>query len=91
MNQKHVVMVFPEETIGARVLPRALGLFLNAFYPQMAVEIHTGDHVAAIKRNGERFIFHTARSTTIEVDCVVAGLGIKPNIALARSAVVTGH
>jgi len=86
MNQKDVVMVFAEETIGARAFPRALGLFLNEFYRQQGMEIHTGQHVTDIKHYDGRFILHTAANTTLEVDCVVAGLGIEPNIALAQSA-----
>lgn len=34
MNEKEVVMVFPEETIGGRMFPHDVGLFLNDVYRQ---------------------------------------------------------
>ncbi|KAA3634277.1 MAG: NAD(P)/FAD-dependent oxidoreductase, partial [Proteobacteria bacterium] len=86
MNHKDVVMVFPEETVGARAFPRSLGLFLNQFYRESGVELHAKERITEIEQHGERFILHTAGSKKLEVDCVVAGLGIEPNVALARSA-----
>jgi 3-phenylpropionate/trans-cinnamate dioxygenase ferredoxin reductase subunit len=91
MNGKRVVMVFPEETIGARVFRKPLGVFLNEYYRSHGVEVRSGAKVTALEHRGERVVVHVAGEAPaaggeIEVDAVVAGVGIVPNTELARQA-----
>ena len=53
MNGKDVAMVFPEEGIGARILPRELSLFLNDRYRAKGRRAPSG--------RGPRFARHTRR------------------------------
>jgi NADPH-dependent 2,4-dienoyl-CoA reductase/sulfur reductase-like enzyme len=90
MNGKQVVMVFPEETIGGRVFPRDLGLYLNDYYRQKGATVLAGESVMGLETRGERLRLKIQDAKKSEhevfVDGVVAGLGIQPNVELAQAA-----
>lgn len=86
MNHKEVVMVFPGSAICGRMFPSDLAQFLNDFYRQKGVDLWNGDSAAALERKGAQFILKTKGGREATVDGVVAGLGIKPNIDLAKAA-----
>lgn len=86
MNGKKVVLVFPEEALGANIYPGDLAHFMNDFYRQKGVEVVPEDRVASIEQSGARFTVHTQGGRAFEVDGVVAGIGIRPNVALAQQA-----
>lgn len=86
MIGKKVVMVFPEESIGAKIYPADLAHFLNDFYRQKGVEVVPGDAVASLDQIGERFSVRTRGGRAFEADGVVAGIGIRPNLELAQLA-----
>lgn len=86
MVGKKVVMVFLEEAIGANIFPSDLSHFLNDFYRQKGVEVVPGDAVASLEKTGDRFSVRTRGGRSYEVDGVVAGIGIRPNIELAQQA-----
>ena len=84
MAQSRVTMLFPEEGIGARIYPGDLASFLNGFYDQKGVEVRTGISVNGMEKTGERFRLETD-GAPLEVDGVVAGIGILPNVELAEA------
>ena len=86
MNGKQVVMIFPEEAIGARVYPRKLASYLNGYYRNKGVELLTGQTAAGVERRGEKLVVRTGGGKELFADGVVAGLGIVPNVELARQA-----
>jgi NADPH-dependent 2,4-dienoyl-CoA reductase/sulfur reductase-like enzyme len=86
MTGKKVTMVFLEEAIGANIYPADLAHFLNDFYRQKGVEVVPGDAVASLDQIGERFSVRTRGGHAFEVDGVVAGIGIRPNLELAQQA-----
>jgi len=91
MHGKRVVMVFPDETIGARLFRKPLGVFLNEYYRSKGVEVRAGAKVEGLDQHGTCTVLHvggggSAMTGDIEVDVVVAGLGITPNTELARDA-----
>lgn len=86
MNGKTVTMVFPEDGIGARVYPSSLSLFLNSFYQSKGIEVLSKESVVRIERSKQTYTIGTAGGKVIEAEGVVAGLGIEPNIEIARSA-----
>jgi len=86
MNHKSVSIIFPEDGLGARVYPVALSRFLNAFYQSKGVEVLAGNGVSDIEKRGMKFIIRIAGGRQLEVDGVVAGIGILPNVELAQSA-----
>jgi NADPH-dependent 2,4-dienoyl-CoA reductase/sulfur reductase-like enzyme len=91
MNGKEVVMMFPEEGIGARAFPHDLSQFLNQYYREKGVEVLPGHLVTDLKRRNGKLLLsvrdaHTGVEKTILADGVVAGIGIEPNTALAQDA-----
>jgi len=86
MVGKKAVMIFPEEAIGANVYPGELSQYLNDYYRQKGVEVVANDSVSALEKNGGRFTVRTSSGRTFEVDGVVAGVGIRPNIKLAQAS-----
>ena len=86
MNGKNVVMVFLEDSIGTNIYPRDLSLFLNEYYRQKGVEVIPGDAVTSLEQMGDRFSIRTRTGRAFEVDGVVAGIGIRPNLDLAQLA-----
>lgn len=86
MNGKKVVMVFLEDSIGANIYPRDLSFFLNDFYREKGVEVVANDSVSNLEKHGDRFTVQTKSGRTFEVDGVVAGIGIRPNLELAEQA-----
>jgi 3-phenylpropionate/trans-cinnamate dioxygenase ferredoxin reductase component len=89
MNQKKVVMLFPGKAIGDRMFPAELAQFLNDFYREKGVEVLTGDSATGLEPRNERWLLKTQTGREITVDGVVAGLGINPNLDLARMAGLT--
>ncbi len=86
MVGKKVTMVFPEEAIGVRVFPNDLSKYLNDHYRQKGVDVVTGDLVTNLEKNGDRLTVQTRNGRRFEVDGVVAGIGIRPNVELAQRA-----
>jgi 3-phenylpropionate/trans-cinnamate dioxygenase ferredoxin reductase component len=86
MNQKEVVMLFPGGGICSRMFPSGLSQFLNDFYRQKGVEVWSGESAAGLERKGPQFVLKTKSGREAAVDGVIAGLGIQPNLDLARMA-----
>ena len=83
---KKVTMIFLEDAIGGLVFPSDLSHYLNDFYREKGVEVIANDSVASVQKEGERVIVQTGSGRRIETDGVVAGIGIRPNVALAQDA-----
>ena len=86
MEGKHVTMIFPEDGICARLLPSAMSSQVNEMYENKGVHVHPGQMVSGVVKKGDKMMVETEKGLTIEADAVVAGLGIRPNTALAESA-----
>ena len=86
LNQAQVVMIFPGNGICHHMFPPDLSQFLNEFYQQKGVDVWNGEQVADLARSGDRLVVKTKNGREASVDGVVAGLGIQPNIDLARTA-----
>ncbi|HLO31761.1 MAG TPA: FAD-dependent oxidoreductase [Anaerolineales bacterium] len=83
---KKVTMIFPGNTIGENIFPKDLAQFLNDYYREKGVEIIAGDTAASVQKEGSRIIVHTGSGRSFEADGVVAGIGIRPNLDLAKEA-----
>jgi NADPH-dependent 2,4-dienoyl-CoA reductase/sulfur reductase-like enzyme len=83
---KKVTMVFPEEGIGARVYPRELAIFLNDYFRGKGVEVLMGENVKDLTKKGDAYLITTEGGLQIPVEGVIAGIGIVPNVELARLA-----
>lgn len=91
MNGKQVEMLFPEEGIGAALFPHDLSQFLNDFYRANGVNVSPSQKVTGLERKQETLLLSVCdtdgnNQRSIEVDSVVAGIGIKPNIHLIEQA-----
>jgi len=85
-NGKQVTMIFPEEAIGARSYPAELAAFVTGYFGKKGVRVLAGDNVAAVEPRGEATAVRTGGGEEIVADAVVAGLGIRPDTALAEAA-----
>lgn len=89
--EKDVVMIFPETGIGARVLPEDISDYLNETFQARGVQVLAGRLAQSIEPDEIGVTVTTAQGEILRVDGVVAGLGIRPNVALAQAAgLVTG-
>ncbi len=85
MNGKQVTMVFPEEGIGAKVFPQDLSQYINDYFKEKGVELLAGQNVKDVREQDGSPLLVTDQGE-IPVGGVVAGIGIQPNIELARAA-----
>jgi NADPH-dependent 2,4-dienoyl-CoA reductase/sulfur reductase-like enzyme len=83
---KKVTMVFPENSISENIFPSDLAHFLVDYYREKGVEVITGESAASVQKEGDRIVVHTGSGRSIEADGVVAGIGIHPNLDLAKEA-----
>lgn len=83
---RQVTLLFPEPGVGGRIFPKDLSQFLNGFYREKNVEVEAGESATGLDRRGASFILKARNGRTIEVDAVVAGIGIQPNVELAQGA-----
>jgi len=68
-----------------------LARFLNDFYRQKGVEVLAGQRVVGLEARDQRIALslrsaNASGERVLEVDGVVAGIGIEPNVDLARAA-----
>ncbi len=87
MNGLEPTLTFPEETVCARVFPREIGLRLNTLFRERGVRLHPGTSVTGIEDAGhDRSLVALSSGLRLEVDGVVAGIGLQPGVELARAA-----
>jgi 3-phenylpropionate/trans-cinnamate dioxygenase ferredoxin reductase subunit len=91
MNQKQVTIISPEEGIGGRLFPHDLSHFLNDFYRRKEVEVLPLTSAVGLEERRGRLALKmrgvkTGGEQEILVDGVIAGIGIQPNVELARAA-----
>jgi NADPH-dependent 2,4-dienoyl-CoA reductase/sulfur reductase-like enzyme len=85
MNGKRVTELFPVHGIGAGAFPEDLSLHLNDYYREKGVEVLPGDQAVGLERRGDELVLRTEGGRELVVDGVVAGIGIEPNVSLARA------
>jgi len=81
-----VTMIFLEEGIGQHLFPKRLSKFLNKYYEEKGVKVRSGEMVTSITKEGTFFVVKTKSGNEFRFETVVAGLGIKSNIELAKAA-----
>ena len=86
MNGKKVVVIFPGREIGERLFPRELSKYVSSVYRKKGVELVPGEKVVTSAARGNQRMLTTASGREIIVDGVVAGIGLEPNIQLAKAA-----
>jgi len=85
MNGKKVTLIFPGQDVGERLFPRDLARYVSGTYKQKGVELLPGEKVVASEARGNQRALKMTSGKTVVVDAVVAGIGIEPNIQLAKA------
>jgi 3-phenylpropionate/trans-cinnamate dioxygenase ferredoxin reductase subunit len=90
-NGAKVALVTPEAGVGARMFPIDLVNFLNDYYRSKGVEVLTGQRAEGLESCGGRAVLKLRSAKDqgereLVADGVVAGIGIQPNVELARAA-----
>jgi NADPH-dependent 2,4-dienoyl-CoA reductase/sulfur reductase-like enzyme len=81
MQERDVTLVLRGEGIGESIYPPELSRWLVDYYRGKGVTVHTGTTVERVEsRNGKLRI----AGGSLAADVVVAGLGIEPDVELAR-------
>lgn len=81
-----VTMLFPGETIGAGRYPPKLARFLDDYFRERGVELKAGVKVSGGESHAAGVSVKLSDGSSMQVDAVVAGLGVVPNSALAEQA-----
>jgi 3-phenylpropionate/trans-cinnamate dioxygenase ferredoxin reductase component len=84
--EKKATMIFPGDAICENIFPSDLAHFINDYYREKGVEVVTGETVASVQKEGNRITVRTGSGHAFEADGVVAGIGIHPNLDLAKEA-----
>jgi NADPH-dependent 2,4-dienoyl-CoA reductase/sulfur reductase-like enzyme len=86
MHGKKVTMIIPEDGIGAAVYPHDLSQFITEFFRRKGVEIWSGESLVDVSASQGKNLLKTKNGEELRVDGVVAGIGIQPNLELAKAA-----
>jgi NADPH-dependent 2,4-dienoyl-CoA reductase/sulfur reductase-like enzyme len=86
MNVKEVTLLFPSEAVCDRVFPPEISKFVTDFYRKKGVQIRNHAKVSGLERQGENLMLKFNGGQQIAVDGVVAGIGVEPNVQLAKTA-----
>ncbi len=87
---KKVSMVFMEDGISARVFPKYLVDYINAYYQQKGVALFPGTTIENVEPRGKQWTLRIKDNSGTEKlvfsDYVIAGLGIIPNTQIAEQS-----
>jgi len=86
MHKQKVHIIFPGPGIGANIFPAGLVEHINQYFREKGVDVLNGEEVVDVQAagNARRVVLKSGK--TLEVDHVVAGIGIQPNVELAGMA-----
>ncbi len=85
INGKEAVLIFPNSGICARLFPQHLSQFVTHYFHEKGVEVLAGETVEGITGGGKPTLKLKGKGE-LAVDGVIAGIGLEPNLELARSA-----
>jgi 3-phenylpropionate/trans-cinnamate dioxygenase ferredoxin reductase component len=86
MQDRDVTMIINGDGIGARVFPPDLSRWLVQYYREKGVTVLLGKGVDRVQSRDGKLQVHSGKEEPVSADAVVAGLGIEPNVDLARQA-----
>ncbi len=89
MQGREVTMIVRDQGIGAKVYPADLSHWLVSYYREKGVTVRLGEDAGRIESRDGRFQVHAGKGEPLGADAVVAGLGIVPDVGLARQAGLT--
>lgn len=86
MSDCKVTQLIGEDAIGARVYPAALAASVTDYFRDRGVDVRTGAKVTGGEVGDEGVTLALQGGVEVEAEWVVAGMGITPNLQLARDA-----
>jgi NADPH-dependent 2,4-dienoyl-CoA reductase/sulfur reductase-like enzyme len=86
INNMDVTMIFPDEGIGGHNFPHDLSQFVSDYYRQKGVKLMPKERVVGLEEGEDHLALLTQSGGEIPVHGVVAGIGIQPDIDLAKGA-----
>ncbi|HWA15793.1 MAG TPA: FAD-dependent oxidoreductase [Gemmatimonadales bacterium] len=89
MQGREVTMIVPGTGLGGRVFPEQLSRFLAGYYREKGVAVRTGDSAEKIEKRDGQFVVTCKSGVVLQATQVIAGLGITPNVELAKAAGLT--
>lgn len=81
-----VTVVFPDQGLSARIFPAGLSRFVTEYYRDQGVTVREGEAVSVVSSRGEGWAVELESGATLKADGVVVGIGIVPEVDLAREA-----
>jgi 3-phenylpropionate/trans-cinnamate dioxygenase ferredoxin reductase subunit len=86
MQGCRVTLLVQEQGIGARVYPADLSRRLVEYYQEKGVDVRLGRTVDRVESRDGKLQVSGGQGEPVRADAVVAGLGIEPNVDLARDS-----
>ena len=86
MTGADVTVVFPERDLCARLFPPGLARFVSDHFRERGVVVRDGASVTGIARDGDGHEVALDAGDALRADGVVVGIGIVPEVELAREA-----
>lgn len=91
MNGRRVTLVFPDDAVGSRLYPAGLARTVSTLFETHGVELVPRARVTGCRQEGGKQVVtvcdtQSGRERTITADGVIAGIGVEPNVELARTA-----
>jgi 3-phenylpropionate/trans-cinnamate dioxygenase ferredoxin reductase component len=91
MNRKKVSLIAPEDAVCSRLFPADLAANVTSYYRDKGVDVLAGRRSVGLETRGGQMTLATENVQTkdaakVQVDAVIAGIGIVPNTELAQAA-----
>ena len=86
INKLNVTMIFPGTLLCDRVFPDYLGRAVQGRYVEKGVRVLASEKPVSFSKKGAKFITRTEKGEEIESDLVIVGVGVIPDMELAKIA-----
>jgi NADPH-dependent 2,4-dienoyl-CoA reductase/sulfur reductase-like enzyme len=86
INKADVIMLVRESYLVEHIFPNELGKAIQEEYIRRGVGIFTEDSAVSIARHNKHLVTRTKSGKEISSEVIIAGIGIEPEIKLAKSA-----
>lgn len=85
-NNTEVTVIFPEQSLGEGKFPEKIRAEYEEAFKENDVAILSGKTVESYDRKDDQLIVKTTDGAKVTADTIVIGLGITPNIELAKTS-----
>jgi len=86
INKVNVTMLIRGSYLSEQIFPQALASVIQDYYIKRGIRIFTDDSPLSIQKRNNHLVTITKEGKEISSDIVIAGIGIEPEIKLAKSA-----